>query len=143
MTTCTRQEAHLILAGIRVMTHLNECSPNPEQLAEYLNLPDGSLRLKSAFLVEKGAIVQVESAFEVHLEVGDYAAIEELPEDDGPSISDDLDAFDIRIQYEAHRMAHLFDSGEHEEEKQRKLNRMNEDLSEFKKKKPINPFGDN
>jgi len=142
VTKCTRQEAHLFLAGIRVMVHLNDCSPNPEQLAEFLNYPDGALRLKSALLVEIGIIVQVESAFEIHLEVGDYAKIELLPEDDGPSISEDLNAFDKRKEEEAERMAHLFDSGEHEAEKQRKMGQMDEDLLSYKKQKPVNPFGE-
>jgi hypothetical protein len=131
------------MAGIRVMSHLNNCSPNPEQLADFLNLPDGSVRIKSAFLVELGALVKVESAFESHLEVGDPTAINTLSDDDGPSITEDLDAFDKKKQEEAHRMAHLFDSGEHEDEKQRKLGQMDDELRDYKKKKPINPFGEN
>ncbi len=142
MTKCTRQEAQLLLAGIRVLAHLNEYAPNPEQLAEFLNLPDGSARLHCATLVEMGAIIQVESAYETHLEVGDYSVVEQLTEDEGPAISDDLNAFDKRKEEEAHRMAHLFDSGEHEEEKKRKLGQMDDELRDFKKKKPMNPFGE-
>ncbi len=125
------------------MTHLNGCSPSPEKLAEFLNLPDGSLRLKSVLLVEMGAIVQVESAFEIHLEVGDVSTVDDLTEETGPSISEDLNAFDKRKEEEAQRMAHLFDSGEHAQQKKRKLNQMDEELLEYKKKKPINPFGEN
>jgi hypothetical protein len=36
----------------------------------------------------------------------------------------------------------LFDSGESEQERQDKLGRMDEELKEFRRQKPANPFGD-
>jgi len=39
-------------------------------------------------------------------------------------------------------MAHLFDSGETEQQHQDKLEKMGDELAEFRRRKPANPFGD-
>ncbi len=39
-------------------------------------------------------------------------------------------------------MARLFDSGEHERQQQEKLGKMDDELKDFRRRKPINPFGD-
>jgi hypothetical protein len=65
-----------------------------------------------------------------------------LPEEGGPEISEDLRQFDIRKSEEAEKMSKLFDSGEHQNQQKKKLDKMSKDLEDFKKKKPANPFGD-
>ncbi len=72
----------------------------------------------------------------------DHLAVEELPEAGGPAIADDLEDFDRRKREEKSKMAHLFESGEHEQRQQDKLKQMDQDLASFRKKKPANPFGD-
>jgi hypothetical protein len=142
MSGLTRQEAHLLLAGIRVLTHTCERPPTPEQLAELLQLPDSAVRLQLAQLAELGAVALVTSAYETHAEVRDHLRAEELPEQAGPAIAEDLEAFDRRKREESEKMAHLFDSGEHEQRQSDKLRQMDQDLQSFRKKKPRNPFGD-
>jgi hypothetical protein len=142
MIDLTRAEAHLLLAGIRVLTHLNGRSPTPEELADLLQQPASTVRLHLAFLDERGVASLVKSAFDTHAEVRDHLAVEELPEEGGPEITEDLRRFDQRKTEEAEKMSQLFDSGEHQKQQQEKLDRMGEDLKDFKKKKPRNPFGD-
>ena len=143
MSGMTRQEAHLLLAGIRVLTHTGERPPTPEQLADLLELSASAVRLQLAQLADLGAVALVESAFETHTEVRDYLRAEELPAEAGPAIAEDLEAFDRRKREESERMAHLFDSGEHEQRQSDRLRRMDEDLRTFRgKKKPQNPFGE-
>jgi hypothetical protein len=138
----TRHEAHLLLAAIRVQSHLKERSPTPAEVAELLDLSESAVRLQLVFLQDLGAVDLVDSAFATHAEIGDHLQVETLGESAGPALSEDLKAFDRRKQEESERMAHLFDSGESEQERQDKLGRMDEELKEFRRQKPANPFGD-
>jgi len=138
----TRSEAQLLLAAVRVLTHQLERPPTPEQAADLLDMPASSVRLHYAFLADMGAVAMVESAFETHVEVRDHLAVDTLSEEAGPAIADDLEAFGKRKQEESERMANLFASGEHEEKHREKIQQMDEDLEGFRRKKPINPFGE-
>lgn len=142
MTRLTRNEGHVILAGIRVFAHLHERSPTPAELADLLELAETTVRLRLAALADLGAVAVVDSAFETHAEVRDHLAVEALSAEDGPAISEDLRAFDARKREEADRMSHLFESGEHEEEQRQKIRRMDADLKDFRRRKPQNPFGE-
>lgn len=142
MISMTRGEAHLLLAGIRVWNHLNERSPTPEELADLLQMSASAIRLQLVFLEDLGAAGLVKSAFETHAEVRDHTVVEGLPVEGGPEISEDLKDFDRRKSEEAERMSKLFDSGEHEEGQRRKHEKMGEELKDFRRKKPPNPFGD-
>jgi hypothetical protein len=138
----TRGEAHLILAGIRVLDHLNSRPPTPAEIAELLQESESSVRLRLRLLHEMGAAILVDSAYETHAEVRDYSLVEHLDEDDGPAISEDLAEFDRLKEEEAQKMANLFDSGEHEERRRKKIDDMGNELDKFRKAKPVNPFGD-
>lgn len=142
MINLTRDEAQLLLAGIRVLSHLGGRSPTPEELAELLNQSASSVRLQLTFLEDQGSIALVKSAFETHAEIRDHLAVEQLPEKGGPEISEDLREFDKRKSEEAEKMSKLFDSGEHQDQQRKKMDKMGEDLKDFRKKKPANPFGD-
>lgn len=142
MVELTRQEAHLLLAGIRVLSNREGRPPLPEELADLLGQSASAVRLHLSFLEDRGAVALVRSAFETHCEIRDHLQVEQLPEESGPEISEDLKEFDRRKKEEAEKMAHLFDSGEHEDEQRRKMDKMGEDLDAFRRKKPINPFGD-
>lgn len=137
-----RQDAHLLLAAIRVQAHLLERSPTPAELAELLDRSETEIRLQLVFLQELGAVDLVESAFATHAEIRDHLLVEDLTATEGPALSEDLKDFDRRKQEEAERMAHLFDSGEHERQHQEKLGKMDDELKDFRRRKPVNPFGD-
>jgi len=143
MAELTRGEAHLLVAAIRVLEHTRDRPPQPAEVADLLDMDESSVRLQINLMNERGIVHVVESAFASHVEVKEYTLIEELAKESGPAISEDLAAFDRRKEEEARRMADLFDSGEHERQRQEKLRRMDEDLGGFqKRKKPPNPFGD-
>lgn len=142
MNKMTRGEAHLILAAIRILDHLNQRPPTPAEIAELIQGSESAVRLQLALLQDLGAAVLVDSAYETHAEVKDHTLIDHLAEDDGPAISEDLAAFDRMKEEEAEKMAHLFDSGEHEDRRQKKMADMDDELKQFRKEKPANPFGD-
>ena len=142
MIRLRRSEAQLLLAGVRVLAHRLGRGPTPEELAELLQSAESQVRLQAAFLQELGAVALINSAFETHLEIRDHLAVEPLTDAEGPAIGDDLRAFDERKREEAEKMAHLFDTGEHEKQHQDQLKRMDEDLRDFRRRKPRNPFGE-
>lgn len=142
MSKLTRNEAQVILAGIRVLSHLREFPPTPDELADLLEKPPTLIQIQLMSLKDMGAVAMVQSAYQTHVEIRDYLKVEELDEEAGPEITEELRAFDERKKAEAEKMAHLFDSGDGEKKREEKHQKMDEELRDFKKKKPINPFGD-
>jgi hypothetical protein len=142
MNRMTRAEGHLILAGIRVLAHRLDRGPTPEELADLLGLAASAVRLQLTALADLGAVAMVASAYEDHAEVRDHLLVDDLPQEDGPAITDDLKAFDEKKRRESERMAHLFESGEQQERQRARHRKMDEELGSFRKQKPPNPFGE-
>lgn len=142
MTLPTQTEAHLIVAAIRVLEHQLQRLPVPKEIADLLESSESAVRLQLNHLSDLGIVVVVESAFETHVEIKQYLLIDDLSTESGPEIADDLAAFDLRKEEEAKKMANLFDSGEHDKQRQDRLSKMDQELQSFKGRKPMNPFGD-
>lgn len=142
MIRLARNEGHLFVAGVRVLAHRLGRGPTPEELADLLALPESQVRLQASALEELGAVALVSSAFETHLELRDHLRLEHLDESAGPAIGDALRDFDERKREEAEKMARLFDTGEAEQQRQEQLRKMDEDLRDFRRKRPRNPFGE-
>ncbi len=143
MAEPTRKEAHLMVATIRVLEHQNQRLPLPAEIADFIEMSESAVRLHLNSLSDLGIVVLVDSAFETHVEIKNHLLIENLSEDAGPEIADDLAAFDLKKEEEARKMANLFESGEHEKNREERLNQMDKDLQDFRGRKPMNPFGDN
>ncbi len=142
MSRLTRNEAHLMVAAIRVLDHREQRPPTPLEIADLLERSESAVRLDLNTLADLRIVLLVESAYEIHAEVKNYLLVEELDLEAGPQISDDLAAFDREKEEEAERMANLFESGEHEKIRQDRHDRMDQELDDFKNRKPINPFGE-
>ncbi len=142
MAELTRNEAHLLVAAIRILEYRNQKLPLPGEVADLMELSESAVRLQLNSLAELGIVVLVDSAFETHVEIKNYLLIEDLSAEAGPEIADDLAAFDLKKEEEARKMANLFESGEHEKKRQDRLSQMDQDLKEFKGRKPVNPFGE-
>lgn len=143
MEHVTREEGHLLLAGIRVLAHRGGTPPTVDQLVELLGMAPEMVRLKLEALHEAGAVVVVDSAYERHFEVGDHTVVDDLVADaDRAGMDEELADFDRRKQEEKDRMSKLFDDGEHEKRRRERMQDMEEGLFKFEKEKPRNPFGD-
>ena len=142
MTHMTRNEGHLIVAAIRVLVHREGRPPEPQEVAELLDLPEASVRLQVAQLAELGSVILVESAYATHLEIADVLLLEDLPAEEAAAITSDLADFDRRKQAEAEKMARMFEDGEHDKRRAEKHDKMGKELFEFKQQKKPNPFGD-
>ncbi len=143
MAHITREDGHLFVAAIRVLAHREERPPRPEEVAELLRMPPAMARLQASALADAGIVAIVESAFDTHLELRDHGRLEELEEAArSRALDEDLAAFERRKEEEAQRMARLFDEGDHERRQQERIQKMEEELRGFRKRKPRNPFGD-
>jgi hypothetical protein len=132
----TRQEAHLLVAAIRVLSHREGAAPRPDAVAELLGLAPAVLRIQLATLQDLGIVALVESAFDTHVEVRDYLLIEELElEEAEGDLSEDLADFDRRKQEETAKMQQLFSDGEHDRKQSERHQKMDEELRDFRKKK--------
>lgn len=142
MTHLTRQEGHLLVAAIRLLAHQQGQPPEPAAVAELLGVPEATVRLQAALLQDLDAVTLVESAFSTHLEIHGFPSLAELPEEQQGEISQDLADFDRRKQAEAEKMSRLFADGEHDKRQAEKHGKMDDELRDFKKRKPHNPFDD-
>lgn len=143
MQHITREEGHLLVAAVRVLSHRRGSPPTVEAVAELLELPPESVRMKTVLLHDLGALALVDSAFEHHLEVRDHARLEELtPDADHTGMDEALADFDRRKEEEQERMARLFGDGDHERKRRERIEAMEDGLFGGKPRKPKNPFGD-
>ncbi len=142
MTEMTKQQAHLMVAAVRVAAHLHERSPKPSEIAGLLKVSESTVRLELITLQDLGIVVLVTSAYDDHVEIRDYSKLEELPDEVADSMTEDLADFDRRKQEEAEMMANLFAEKDHEKKHSERIDKMDQELSDFKNRKPINPFGD-
>ncbi len=143
MSAISRQEGHLIVAAVRVLSHREGRPPRPEEVAALLQLAPEALRLRMALLADAGVLAVVESAFDVHLEVRDHLRLEELPADEQRlAMDEEIADFARRQQEQADKMARLFDEGDHKRRQEERLRRMDEELRGFRQRRPRNPFGE-
>lgn len=143
MQHVTREEGHLLVAAVRVLSHLQSAPPTVESVAELLRLAPEAVRMKTVLLHELGALALVDSAYEHHLEVRDHTRLDELtPEADHSGMDAALADFDRRKEEEQRRMERLFGEGEHERRRRERIRSMEDGLFGGKPDKPKNPFGD-
>ncbi|HPF35896.1 MAG TPA: hypothetical protein P5571_09875 [Candidatus Krumholzibacteria bacterium] len=143
MEHITREEGHLLVAAVRILSHLRGSPPTVEAVAELLRWAPESVRMKTVLLHELGALALVDSAYDHHLEVRDHARLETLtPEADHTGMDEALADFDRRKEEEQRRMSQLFGDGDHERRRRERIQAMEDGLFGGKPKKPRNPFGD-
>jgi hypothetical protein len=137
----TWQEGHLVVAAIRVLSHLRGRAPRPEEIAEQLELPAAIVGVWLQELAALHVVAIVESAFDVHVEIRDHLRLEELEHhEQAGDLSADLADFDRRKQEESERMEKLFQDGDHQKRQAERLRKMGDELRDFQRRKPRNPF---
>jgi hypothetical protein len=141
MSRVTREDGHLVVAAIRVLAHREERPPRPEEVAVLLGMAPEVLRARMAILAEAGVLAMIESAFDTHLEIRDHLRLEELEAGaQSRAMDEDLADFARRQQEQAAKMSRLFDEGDHERRQAERVRKMEEELRDFRLRKPRNPF---
>ena len=129
------QEAHLIVAAIRVVQHREGRPPTPEEVAALLNLPKEKVFILVRALAARGVVQMLETPFEVRLDVLDPTPLEALPRTDGePEMKGELDEFYEREREKKAEMDRMFRGGEADKRKQDRVKKLEEEFRKFKPK---------
>lgn len=138
----SQSQAHLVVAAVRVLGHTLGRPPAVEEIAALVHYsPELAGHLVRA--LESCEVVRtIKSPFDLRVEVADHHKIDELPvEDTGPGLKDEVEEFHERFQKKQQELQNLFDAGEHEERKKKRLAGLDDELQKFKSPRR-NPFGD-
>jgi hypothetical protein len=119
--TATRENGHLAVAGIRILTHRASHPPTVEELAGFLGWSFEWTGVLVNDLARHDIVMIVDHAFTRRVEVRDHLALESLPlEKDAATIDDELHEFQARKKAEEDKLDALF-SGEAERRRKKRL----------------------
>ncbi|MFN8549314.1 MAG: hypothetical protein U0527_15405 [Candidatus Eisenbacteria bacterium] len=128
-------EAHLVVAGIRVVQHREGRPPTPEEVAELIALPKEKVHVLLRALASRGVVQIMENPFEVRLDVLDPAPLETLPRDAStPEMKGELDEFYEREREKKAEMDRMFRGGEVDKRRQDRVKKLEEEFRKFKPK---------
>src|SRR5262245_8509349 len=127
--TPSYQEAHLVVAAIRILHHQQGSPPTPEQVASLLHLPKEKVFVLVHELRTRNILHAMESPFEIRLDVLDPKPLEALPKTDGePEMKGELDDFFEREKEKKAEMDRMFRGGEADKRRQDRVKRMEEEF---------------
>ena len=87
-------EGHLFVAAIRILEHLDQAPPAPDQISEMLGFSPEQVGLISRRLQQQGIIELVESAYGDRWTVADHMQLETLPREvESSQLDDELKKF--------------------------------------------------
>jgi hypothetical protein len=126
-----REQAHLIVAAVRVLSHRETRPPSSEEVAELLELSPELTRVIVRQLVELGALSEVADAYAARLEVADHQKIEELEVGGGAALKDEMKSFSSRRREKQEELKSKFAEDLQGKQKQR-FSKLEEDLKKFR-----------
>lgn len=139
----SRSQAHVVVAAVRVLTHKLNRPPSIEEIAELLGYSNEITGHLVRVLEARAIVHTIKSPFDVRVEIHEHLKIEELPiEDTGPGLQDEVDEFHKRFQQKQEALQNLFDSGELEAKKKKRLAGLEDELKTFKTPRLPSPFRD-
>lgn len=134
-------KAHLAVAAIRIALHRGGRPPKPDEIASLLGWGDAETLVVLRQLVDFGVLRMHETPFEARFEVEDHLKIEELPrEENEDELKEEVDSFHRKTETRLKEIDRMFSSGEMEQRKQKEMQRLEQQFSEFKKKKRRPPL---
>lgn len=129
------EEGHLIVAAVRVLAHRDGRSPTPDEIAALLRLSSEKVHILVHELRQCGVLKALEGPFDLRLDLGDLAPLEELPRGDtGPSIQGELEEFHAQVVERKKEMERMFRGGEAEKRRKERVQKLEEQFSRFKPK---------
>jgi hypothetical protein len=138
----SREDGHIIVAAVRVLSHKAAKPPTPEEIADLLGLAPEFVRNLVIALGDEGILRVVENPFEIRAEVGDYTKIENLAKESAaPSIQDELDDFVKRKQEVVEETEKMLNLDEIERKKKEKLSKLEDEMKKMKGGGQPPPFG--
>ncbi len=129
------EESHLIVAAVRVLAHRDGRSPTPDEIAELLHLSSEKVHILVHELRKRGVLKALEGPFDLRLDLGDLAPLEDLPRgDNGPDIQGELEEFHAQAVERKREMERMFLGGEAEKRRKERVAKLEEQFARFKPK---------
>ena len=139
----SQQQAHLMVAAVRVLAHKHARPPSVNEIAELLESSREVIGHQVRVLEKLQILRTMKSPFDLRVELQDHRKIEELPvEESGPGFQDEVDDFHRKFEQKQKELQGLFDSGEQEERQKSRCADLESELDKFQNPKRHNPFGD-
>jgi hypothetical protein len=136
----SRAKGHLTIAALRILAHREGRGPRSEEIAEMLGWGHEETLVVLRGLVDIGVLRMNETPFEVRFELGDHLRLEELPEgEDEEELQSEVEDFQRRSRSRKEELDRMFQAGEGSRKRKEKLASLEEEFSEFRKKKPPRP----
>lgn len=135
-------EGHLVVAAIRVLEVQLRRPPDAAEIGGLIGWPPERVGLVTRGLEAAGVLRGIEHAFEHRLEIVDHLKLEQLPRDQKESVFvSEMEEFAQRSQQEQDQLTRMFETGEHEHEKSKKIKNLDDEFGRFQQRKRRNPFG--
>ena len=127
--------AHLFVAAVRLLTHIDQAPPDIDQVCEMLQLSKERGGFVCRRLEEIGAVEAVQGAYGLRLFVRDHLKIEDIPKEDAPDrLQDELSKFQAAQKDVTNRIASM--QADQKKKKQNLFEEMEKKLrAEIEKKK--------
>jgi hypothetical protein len=130
------QEAHLVVAGVRVLLFKEGRPPTPEEVAALLGMSVEKVHVLVHELSEMRVLRALRGPFTTHLDVIDPRPLEQLPRgDDEPAIKQELADFGEKSREKKIEMDRMFRGGEAERRRKERVSRLEEQFKTFKPKR--------
>ena len=84
------QQAHLVVAGIRVFVHREDKAPSVEELADFLKTTPELIHHATNRLEKEEVLRPVRTSFETKLYIRDLSKLRDLPEEVIPDLDEEI-----------------------------------------------------
>ena len=139
----SQNQAHLVVAAVRVLAHKQGRPPSVEEVASLLEQSREIMGHQIRALESLQILRTVKSPFDLHVELLQPEKIDELPlEESGPGFQDEVEDFHRKFEEKQKKLQNLFDSREQERQQQARFSDLDEELDKFRSPRRPNPFGD-
>lgn len=137
----SQQQAHLLVAGVRVLEYQQKRPPSVDELARLLQMSHEVAGHQVRVLESLEILQTIKSPFDLLVELKDHHKIEDLPlEESGPGFKDEVEDFHRQFEEKQKKLQNLFDSGDQEKRQQERFADLDSELDEFRSPKRSNPF---
>ncbi len=138
----SRLDGRLMVAAIRILEHREQHPPTENEIAALLDWHEDHTRVIARELEDFGALAAIRSPFEVRYKLQDALKVEELPveSDVADDFAQEIEAFDERATREQERVEKMLGTRQAPAPEPGE-SALEEELGEFRARKPTDPFG--
>lgn len=139
--TPSRAQGHLIVAAIRVLQHLRNRPPTPEEIADLLKISREVVLHILRGLESRRAVRFLQSPFEVRVDIVDHEVLDALPLDaTGPDMGREIEDFHKKTEDRQRKIEKMMREADPGERMREKTSKMEEEFRRFRNRKSHTPF---